>query len=805
MSELSELYDRDNGFANYNTTYQWSNPNTPAPYYQSFNISGKGTIDQSIFSIVRMNDSYSLGAYMSFLENGTSTSSHVPTWHSVKNNFSKNNDNITHIAYNDINAYYSYDFTRQFSVMNTSTPIFTLEKAKYSPSAIQYSNQLEQRFLRDFDYNSLVLYPQFGYRYGDYSRQHSGNYYDLKQAQQQYGNVIVFKIKLRFLYSESRDLTNTRTERRSLGIYMQFAGTIPTLSFESKVRGQWYSYINQTGTDSGVYLLVALCNDSNLFYGPMYYPNAVGAKPANSLAYIADYDYTDILPYDYSILDTFDWVSSGNPVRQYCMSFDTATTVLDRLGYNWAATIDSATSSKTGAHCTDPNIRCPVIDPEGNFVTETTLSGTDIADYAFSNPDSNYNWDSGDIEYDGKSIIEVRVTTEAEQSTTEPTEEIDLNEPVLATTGGNSAWILNQQKIDEFFLWLWNPDGTIFDDIVKACALLGENPMDSVVSLKVYPFDLSSLQRENRMICFGRKASPVNASLLTGSNLVNIDLGSFYFNDSGMFNDFRDYEPYSDYSLYIPFVGVIPLQAIECINTTISVKMIVDLVVGACTAVIFTNGVPYKYIDGQIGIDMPVTGRNLAAYGQTILAGALAGIPVSGKVAGAMSSSDVGAKVATGSVNALGRGAMNIASGMGLGSSPAVGLADAGMNFATGAANTAVGGLGLGVIGAIGAAPIIAGAAIPALLNNPQPQTAGCNAPATGLSKPLYPYFIVRRSDCWIPDNYNKLYGRPVQQGGKISDFHGFCKFGNLCLDGIDATEVEKTMINDILQNGVII
>ncbi|WP_213033650.1 hypothetical protein, partial [Acinetobacter baumannii] len=84
------------------------------------------------------------------------------------------------------------------------------------------------------------------------------------------------------------------------------------------------------------------------------------------------------------------------------------------------------------------------------------------------------------------------------------------------------------------------------------------------------------------------------------------------------------------------------------------------------------------------------------------------------------------------------------------------------------------------------------GAAVPALLNNPAPQSAGCNAPATGLAKPLYPYFIVRRSDCWIPENYNHLYGRPVQEGGVVSDFHGFCKFGNLNLNGLEATETEK-------------
>lgn len=796
MSELSMLYDRDSSFADYNTTYKWSDPNTPAPYYQSFNISGKGTIDQSIFSIVRRNDSYSLGAYMSFLENGTSANSHVPTWHSVKNNFSKNNDNITHIAYNDINAYYSYDFTRQFSVMVTRTPIFTLEKAKYSPGVIQYSNQLYQRFLRDFDYNSLVLYPTFVCRYGDYSRQLTGNYYDLKQAQQQYGNVMVTQIKLKFLYSESRDLTHTRTERRSLGIYMQYAGTIPTLSFESNLRNQWYSYISQTGTDSGVYLLVALCNDSNLFYGPLYYPNAVGAKPANSLAYIAGYDYTDILPYDYSILDTVDWVSSGNGVRQYCMSFDTVTTVLDRLGYNWAATLESATSSKTGAHCTDPNIRCPVIDPEGNFVTETALSGTDIADYAFSNPDSNYNWDSGDIEYDGKSIIEVRVTTESEQATIEPADEIDLNEPTASTVGGTALWILSKADIDLYFNWMWDPSGSIFEDIVQGVALLGNNPMDSLISLRVYPLNLQQyLDYDIKTVCFGRTASDAltNKFHVTSSNIINLDLGSFSFNEAFTFKDFRDYEPYSDYSLYLPFCGIIHLSAVECINATISIKYIIDIITGSCTAVVFTNGVPYQYINGMIGIEIPLTGRNLSGYANTVMSAALGGSSVGGLIGNKT------AKAAQ--ANGYGDSADNWAHASQALKGGNVTLAD---NFANDAlmgpalANPAVMGLAFGVAGAA------IGGTISALTNAPAIESKGSNTPAVGLSKPFYPYLIVRHSETWFPENYNKLYGRPLVQGGVVGDFHGFSTFGNIKVDDIEyATSEEKVLISELLTKGV--
>lgn len=787
MSTYSEKYAQNvGGFYGWNVTYPWSNPNVDPQYYQSYATTGEASIDPTIFQIIRPNDPWSLGAHYSFWSNSDGSGWRQPTWEVVSNNYKKNVD-----AMSKLNS------APVFNVMNTNNNFYN--DMKYSPDAIAYSIDYNQLFLRDYDYNSLVMLPKFWYIYWENNSwyQTYAPYSQIEPIHSQHPDGLVMELNVEFYYGQVNSGAVNSRSAFPFSPYIQFAGTIPVLRYNTSVVAD---AVYRDGYTSGVFLGTEAVSSS----GSMKIFNTMGYYADNNKCFNSPSSgNTFIIPFSSDLLVSH-WLTNSNDIR-YGMTLEDAVTIIDRLGYNWAKSLNAAQTAKTGSWCTDPDIRCPVIDPENNTVTTVVNEGNFISDYAINNPDSNYNWGTGDPEFDGKTMIQVVENTNPVQSTTEPTEEIDLNEPVLATTGGNSAWILTQDKIDEFFLWLWNPDGSIFDDIVHACALLGENPMDSIVSLKVFPIDLRELPRVEKYICFGRKVSTVRAGLLTGSNLVNIDLGSFYFNDSGMFNDFRDYEPYSDYSLYIPFVGVIPLQAVECINTTISVKMIVDLVVGACTAVIFTNGVPYKYIDGQIGIDMPVTGRNLASYGQTILAGALAGIPVSGKVAGAISSSETGAKVASGSVNALGRGAMNIASGMGLGSSPAVGLADAGMNFATGSLNAAAGAAGLGALGLIGAAPIIAGAAIPALLNNPQPQTAGCNAPATGLSKPLYPYFIVRRSDCWIPDNYNKLYGRPVQQGGKISDFHGFCKFGNLCLDGIDATEVEKTMINDILQNGVII
>ena len=271
-----------------------------------------------------------------------------------------------------------------------------------------------------------------------------------------------------------------------------------------------------------------------------------------------------------------------------------------------------------------------------------------------------------------------------------------------------------------------------------------------------------------------------------------------------MFNDFRDYEPYSQYSIYIPFVGVVSVSAIECINTTLSIKMIIDLVTGACTAVVFTNGVPYKYLDGMIGIEVPVTGRAMGQYGQQILGAAMGGIGAGlamGNKSGATSAAaSIGAQGFSENMSAMGHNLSNMA----FGGASSYGMSMGASAIGHGAAALASAALPIATAGAFALGGALLGGAMSALVNNPAPQSAGSNVPAMGLAKPLYPYFIVQRSESWIPDNYEKLYGRFLQRGGKIGDFLGFSTFGNVNVDGISgATNNEKVLITKLLTKGV--
>lgn len=784
MSERSARYTPDNYRPNNkweigDFSYKWSDPNTPTEYYQSYATTGLASVDSSIWLFQRPNDVYTLGNALSFLNNGSTSENYEPTFEVVQNNYKRNFE--CPASYDSGNAY-PYPFNATLHFYNS----------KYSPDAIQYNVDTYQRFIINFKYNDIVLYPLFDIEYlngSTYTQVTGLNFAELQNYFANYPTVYIVKMQINTYYGKTNEENEPR-QQQDFYPYIQFAGTIPTLTRTAIADTTFFA---KSGVTSGVFIMPT---NFVLFDFPNYYMRA-GQVGHNGLYAGTTGSRSIIYPFDMSAL-TARFEKTGDVWRFGIPDLETVKNIMDRLGYNWAKTLQSATTSKTGSHCTDPNIRCAVIDPETNIIQTEAYEGSQISDYANANPESSFNWDTGAYDYNGVTIPEIVQNTNPEQPTTEPADEIDLNEPVLATSGGTSIWLMNQEKLEEFFTYLWNPDGTLFDDIVKSVALLGENPMDSVISCRFFPLDLANIfgskfDSDYRTIIFGRMATTVTARHLKSSNVAIYDLGSFYFNDSNMFNDFRDYEPYSRYSLYLPFVGIEPLSAIECIGKTITIKYIIDLVTGACTAVIFTDGVPYKYIDGMVGIEIPVTGRNMAQYGQQIL-----GAAMGGAAAGLMKGPSLASSMADDSKetsNNMFRKASN--------------------NFANGATSRGVMHGALGVASA--ASPAVLGAAFgvattalatagSALINNPAPQVAGSNVPAMGLAKPLYAYFIVERSDSWIPENYAELYGRPLNEGGTVGQFSGFSVFGNVKLESISgATADEKTLISKILASGVYI
>ena len=330
-------------------------------------------------------------------------------------------------------------------------------------------------------------------------------------------------------------------------------------------------------------------------------------------------------------------------------------------------------------------------------------------------------------------------------SNTDPnnyTDKIDLNKPTLSNVNVfNRSFAVNANTVKNLADFLWNADETKFQEIVKGLALMGENPMNGIIDLRLFPFNValknSATGAEN--IVIGRTDTGVSGIKLTEKVNSLIDLGECVFFTK--FKNFLDYEPYTTAQLYIPYIGVVPVSTAEFMGHRISVKMIVDYTTGAGTAIVFKDDIPFIYRNGVVGISIPMTGNDSASYASTVIGNVVGG------AAGGVTS------IASGNIGGMVSSAEKLYSG-----------------FATGT----------------------------------NYQEASASSPSVATWQPQHCYFIIDRPILNAPDNYGRTVGYACEKTGKLSDFKGFTVVSNPEIN-FRCTDSERQYIVNMLQGGVFV
>lgn len=322
------------------------------------------------------------------------------------------------------------------------------------------------------------------------------------------------------------------------------------------------------------------------------------------------------------------------------------------------------------------------------------------------------------------------------------TDKIDLTKPGLTTTGVfNRTFALNSTNVNSLADYLWNADETIFEEVVKGLALMGGNPIDGLIDLRLYPFDVVSKSSTSgaSTIVVGRTDTKISGVKINDYNAV-LNLGNCTFFPN--FGNFLDYEPFTTASLYIPYVGIVPISTADFMGQTISCKMVVDITTGSCTAIVFANNIPIIYKNGNIGVEIPITGTNSAEYASRIMGGLTSG------------ASDIALGAASKNVG-------QIVSGVGQ-------IADSALS-----------------------------------VNNTMYNTAGSSSPACGLWQPQNCYFIIQRPVPIIPGSYGHNVGYACNYQANLSELSGFTCCYNTDVNTLYATEEEKNEIVRLLGQGV--
>ena len=445
----------------------------------------------------------------------------------------------------------------------------------------------------------------------------------------------------------------------------------------------------------------------------LYYGHAVGNCNASNIRYIKRDDL--VTKWVYSTSNPESFVHKVYPL--YEISKEKAIEIINSYGIIWS---ENSTTDIDSQYTHFPS-----------FVNGIATTGSTTGIDNKTNP--GYNWKNP--------WNESGYNPDRERDNNKYTDTIDLVTPTLTTTGiFNRTFTLTSTDVNQLSNYLWNADDSVFKQIVDGLLLMGGNPIDGIIDLRLYPFNVVTKSQNSGIedIVIGRTNTSIKGVKITNYNAV-LDLGRCTFYP--YFGNFLDYEPFTTASLYIPYVGIVPISTADFMGQTISCKMVVDITTGSCTAIVFANKIPIIYKNGNIGVEIPMTGTNSAEYASRIMGGLTSGVT----------------------------------------------------DVALGAASKSVGQVVSGVGSIVDSALSV---------NNTMYNTAGSSSPACGLWQPQNCYFIIQRPVPIVPENYGHTVGYACNYQAKISDCSGYTQTYNVDVSSINAPESEKNAIAGILNNG---
>ena len=182
---------------------------------------------------------------------------------------------------------------------------------------------------------------------------------------------------------------------------------------------------------------------------------------------------------------------------------------------------------------------------------------------------------------------------------------VDLLADDLWTISSELAQVQGSQDYDHF-------EAKVIDNFLVT------SPIDSIVSLKRYPFDVPhTFSSTKELVKLGKNTATAqgyatynvfNTVQFAGVNITKRFGGCFL-----------DYEPYTQYELYVPFCGTTNLQAADIVGHILNVRLQIDLLTGTCTAYIMADSLCIETLTGNCGCDLQITGTDTTYMNSAIV------------------------------------------------------------------------------------------------------------------------------------------------------------------------------------------
>ena len=332
-------------------------------------------------------------------------------------------------------------------------------------------------------------------------------------------------------------------------------------------------------------------------------------------------------------------------------------------------------------------------------------------------------------------------------------------------TGFATIFTPTKSQLKDLADIFWN------QNVFAALQNLVENISNMFTSLAMVPFQVTS----------GRTVSvtwlglfDVGVSLtLASQQYYEFDMGSINLADDNRvftYDNCLDYSPFSKLGIYLPFIGFQDLDIDECRAETLHLKYRIDILSGACLAIIEVSGSVLYQFSGNCLTQIPITNENM----QSLVSDAVnVGIAAaSARVAGAASSADIAAAENSAKMSQSQKEAHRMHA--------EVTRHNADAHLASASANAV---LGL----------------------KPQYNKTGSVSSAVSMLGVKQPYLFLTTSRLAIPRYYEHYAGFPSNITDKLKNFSGFTVVDNIRLNGLVATSQEVDEIYQLLKKGVII
>lgn len=313
----------------------------------------------------------------------------------------------------------------------------------------------------------------------------------------------------------------------------------------------------------------------------------------------------------------------------------------------------------------------------------------------------------------------------------------DIPSISAVSAGMISLYVPSISQIQALASYMWTP--SFYDSIIKLWA----DPMDAIIGLSILPFNVGVGATQDVKV--GNISTGVSMPLAS-TQYQEIDCGSLAIPE--YWGAALDYDPYTRIQIYLPYIGIRELNTDDVMNKTVQCKYRIDILSGACCALLKCGTDVLYQFNGQCASNIPLSATNYTGMIQS-------------------------------AISAVGAVALGVASG---GASAPISAAMVGgaVNMGAQAANSAIN-------------------------SKPRVQHSGQMGGAGGLLAVQTPYIIVTCPKQSMPKSLNTFEGYPSNINAKLSSLTGYTQIETIRLSGLSCTEDEKNELYSILQKGVIL